>query len=460
VVESLQSIFKPDQIKSDAASLLYYGNDWTSNFDVKASAIVFPESIEQVVNLVKWARKTKTAIIPSGGRTGLSGAAVATNGEVVVSFEKMNKILSFNELDQTVTIQPGVITENLQKYAAEKGFFYPVDFAARGSSQMGGNIATNAGGIKVLKYGLTRDWVASLKVVTGTGEILELNHALIKNATGFDLRQLFVGSEGLLGFIVEATMRLTTPPPPSRLLLLGIPNLDAVMNVCKEMKKRVHLLAFEIFSEKGLARVIEHTKLPRPLPTIAPYYLLVEFECQNEDQETNALSAFESCVEQGWVLDGLLDQSETQAKQFWRYREDITEALAQYTPYKNDISVKISDVPKFMTDLDNVFNKAYPKWEVVWFGHIGDGNLHISILRPSGMTKEEFVRECRKVDEMVYTAVRKYQGSISAEHGVGLTKKDFLQFTRSPAEIQIMRQIKQIFDPDSILNPGKVFDLK
>lgn len=460
MIENLKAFLKPDQIKSDSESLAYYGKDWTSYFEIKASAIVFPENVEQVVSLVKWARQTKTALVPSGGRTGLSGAAVATKGEVVVSFEKMNKILDFNEIDQTVTIQPGVITENLQKFATEKGLFYPVDFAARGSSHMGGNIATNAGGIKVLKYGLTREWVASLKVVTGAGDVLELNRGLIKNATGFDLRHLFIGSEGLLGFTVEATIRLAQPPPPTKLLLLGVANLDAVMNVSKELRKEINLTAFEIFSEKGLVHVLEHTKLARPLPTIAPYYLLAEFEATQPEAEEKALAAFESCVEKGWVLDGTLNQNETQAKTFWRYREDITESLVQYTPYKNDISVRISDVPNFMRDLDNVFNQAYPNWTVVWFGHIGDGNLHISILRPKDMTKEAFIKECRKVDEFVYGAVKKYHGSISAEHGVGLTKKDFLEFTRSKEEIQLMRQIKKVFDPDSILNPGKVFDLE
>lgn len=458
MIEELKSILKPEQIKNDTQSIQYYGKDWTSYFDVKASAIVFPETIEDVVSLVRWARKTKTSLIPSGGRTGLSGAAVATRGEVVVSFERMNKILDFNELDQTVTIQPGVITENLQKFAAEKGFFYPVDFAARGSSHMAGNIATNAGGIKVLRYGLTREWVASLKVVTGSGELLELNRALIKNATGFDLRHLFIGSEGVLGFIVEATIRLTTPPPPTRLLLLGASGLDAVMNVFRELKKKVNLMAFEIFSENGMVGVMNHTGLPRPLPTVAPYYLLAEFECSGPEHEEKALAAFESCVENEWVTDGLLNQSEAQAATFWRYREDITESLARFTPYKNDVSVRISNVPNFMRDLDAVFKKNYPGWEVVWFGHIGDGNLHISILRPENMTKEAFIQECRRVDEHVFTAVKKYGGSISAEHGVGLTKKDFLEFTRSKSEIEIMRQIKKILDPDLIMNPGKVFD--
>ena len=197
-LNELELFLSKDQIKTDEESLKYWGKDWTTYFDIKASAIVFPRKIEDVVGLVKWARKNKIALVPSGGRTGLSGAAVASQGEVVVSFDQMNKIKEFNPTDQTVVIDPGVVTETLQEFAHAQQLFYPVDFAATGSSQMGGNIATNAGGIKVVRYGLTRDWIAGLKVVTGTGELLELNNGLVKNATGYDLRHLFVGSEGTL----------------------------------------------------------------------------------------------------------------------------------------------------------------------------------------------------------------------------------------------------------------------
>jgi len=451
--------FKAEQIKTDAESLKYYGKDWTTYFDISASAIVFPTTTEDVQKLVVWARRHKIGLVPSGGRTGLSGAAVATRGEVVVSFEKMNRILNFNDVDQTVTIQPGVITEALQNYAVEKGMYYPVDFAASGSSQMGGNIATNAGGIKVVRYGLTRDWVAGLKVVTGTGELLELGRGLVKNATGFDLRHLFIGSEGTLGFVVEAMIRLSPPPPPLQVLVMGVSGLDSVMQVFAEFKKKCTLTAFEMFSEKALQKVIESTGLPRPFATACEYYVLAEVEMRGEADEANVLSVFEACMEKNLVLDGAMSQSEAQASSFWRLREDISESLAKYSPYKNDISVSISRVPPFMQDLDQILKKAYPAWEVVWFGHIGDGNLHINILRPTGMSKEDFVKECRQVDQMVFTAVRAQGGSISAEHGVGLTKKSFLTYTRSPAEIELMKGIKRVFDPDNIMNPGKVFDL-
>lgn len=459
-MSALQDFLRPEQIKTDPESLAYYGRDWTTYYDIKAKAIVFPEKTEEVVALVKWARATKTALVPSGGRTGLSGAAVATNNEVVVSFERMNKIRDFNDFDQTVVVEPGVVTEQLQNFAAEKGYIYPVDFAARGSSQIGGNIATNAGGIKVVRYGMTREWVLGLKVVTGAGEVLELNKGLIKNATGFDLRQLFVGSEGVLGFVVEATMKLTPTPPRAQVLMLGLTGLETLMPVFGLLKKGLNLTAFEMFSRQSLDIVMEHHVLPDPLGENCPYYVVAEFESPSEESEGRALELFEKGVEEGWIKDGALSQSNEQAKTFWKYREDISESLAKFSPYKNDISVKTSEVPSCLTQLDLLLKQAYPTWRVIWFGHIGDGNLHINILRPDGMSKEEFVKECQKVDVLVFETVRNHQGAISAEHGVGLSKKPFLNFTRSEAEIQLMRQIKTVFDPDNIMNPGKVFDLK
>lgn len=458
-LSGLDKIFPADRLKTDAESLKYWGKDWTTYFDINASAIVFPNSAEEVQSLVRWARTNKVSLVPSGGRTGLSGAACATQGEVVVSFDQLNKIKNFNATDSSVVVEAGVVTESLQEFAREKNLFYPVDFAATGSSQMGGNIATNAGGIKVVRYGLTREWVVGLKVVTGTGEILNLNQGLIKNATGYDLRHLFIGSEGTLGFVIEATMRLAPPPPELKVLVMGVSGLDTVMKIFAEFKAKTTLTAFEMFSDKALKKVLEATHLVPPFETPCPFYVLAEVESRNSHDEEQALSVFEKGIEEGWILDGVISQSEAQATTFWRYREDISESLARYSPYKNDISVSVSKVPDFMTDLEAVFLKAYPTWEVIWFGHIGDGNLHINILRPEGMTKEDFVRECRQVDVHVFDAVKKYHGSISAEHGVGLSKKSFLNYTRSAAEIELMRGIKKVFDPDGIINPGKVLDI-
>ncbi len=444
-------------IQTDESSLKHYGKDWTTYFDIKASAVLFPRHTEDVVEITKWARKNKISLVPSGGRTGLSGAACATNSEVIVSFEKMNQIKDFNPLDQTVTCEAGVITEALQRFAIEKGLYYPVDFAARGSSQIGGNIATNAGGIKVVRYGMTRQWIAGLTVVTGAGEVLRLNQGLVKNATGYDLRQLFIGSEGTLGFVTEALIQLSPAPASSKVLLLACPDLNQIMKVFQVFKEKTNLVAFEFFSDLALQYVQKSTHLPDPLPTKSAYYIVTEVECPSESAEEKILSVFENCLEKSWIVDGALAQSGQQSTDFWRYREDISESLSSSSPYKNDVAVKISKVPDFVLDLDLILKKNYPTWEVVWFGHIGDGNLHINILRPNGMTKEDFLKECQKVDKLVFEAVQRQSGSISAEHGVGLTKKQFLSYTRSNEEIALMKGIKKVFDPDNIMNPGKIF---
>jgi glycolate oxidase subunit GlcD len=454
----LKRLLDPARIHTDADSLATYGRDWVKHYEIHPSAVVFPTTAEEVAAIVKWARAHHIGLVPSGGRTGLSGGACALHGEVVVSLDKMNRILDFNPIDRTVTVEAGVVTEALQNYVRDQGFYYPVDFAARGSSQIGGNIATNAGGIKVIRYGMTRDWVAGLKVVTGTGEILELNRGLIKNATGYDFRQLFIGSEGTLGFVVEATLRFTTPPKPLTVLVLAVPDLDAIMRVFRAFRDALPLTAFEFFSDAALKLVIKHAHLAKPFESEAPNYLLIEVENEDESSMQKILDVFENCVSCGWVLDGVISQSETQARDFWRLREDISESTAPYMPYKNDVSVTVAKVPEFLTETDRVLKANYPDFEVIWFGHIGDGNMHINILKPADLAQEKFLERCSGVSDLLFEVIRKLGGSISAEHGVGLTKKKFLSFTRSPEEIALMKSVKATFDPDGLMNPGKILD--
>ncbi len=455
LVSELKKIISQDQIKSDSESLAIYGKDWTRYYKTNAVAVCFPKTTQEVQKIVKFARKNKIGLVPSGGRTGLSGAAVAMNGELVVSFEKMNKILEFNPIDRTIVCQAGVVTQDLQSYAKDHGAYFPVDFAARGTAMIGGNVATNAGGLNVVRYGLMRDWVAGLQVVTGQGEILNLNQGLVKNATGYDFRHLFVGSEGTLGFITEITLRVTTAPKQKTVMILGLDTLDDTLNVYSLFKTKIQVSAFEIFTYECLKYVLEnHSELLEPLAQKVKYYLLIEAETSDELPTT-----FEMAFEKNWVQDGVISQSETQAQNFWKYRDHISESLSKYTPYKNDISVKTSQVTKFMIEADSILKKEYPKFEVVWFGHIGDGNLHINILKPKSLEMPEFVKHCQHADQILFSLIQKFQGSISAEHGVGLSKKPFLQFTRSHEEIKLMKGIKVLFDPDNIMNPGKIFDL-
>jgi FAD/FMN-containing dehydrogenase len=408
--------------------------------------------------VVLLANELNLAIVPSGGRTGLSGGAVAKDGEIVVAMDRFNEVVNFNPVDRSVTVGAGMITANLQDFATEQGLFYPVDFAAAGSSQIGGNIATNAGGIKVIRYGMTRDWVMGLKVVNGAGDILELNKGLVKNNTGYDFRHLFIGSEGTLGLICEATIELARPPADSTVLVLGVDSFPAILDVLRTFSVQMELSAFEFFSQSALDKVTAQMGHAVPFATQAPFYALLEFESAAEAELDTAMALFEQTVEQGWVLDGVLSQSLSQAEALWKLREDISETLWHWQPYKNDISVLVSRMPDFLREVDELVEHSYPDFELVWYGHIGDGNLHLNILKPQTLSNEDFVARCVPVSKEIGQLLAKFEGSVSAEHGVGLLKKDYLHYSRSPLELELMKQIKKVFDPNAILNPGKLFD--
>lgn len=459
VLQALQACVGESRVLTDADSLERYGRDWTRVHTPAPSAVVLPGSAEEVQALVKVALARQLALVPSGGRTGLSAGAVACQGEVVIALDRLNRIDEFNPVDRTVRCGAGVVTAQLQAFAAEQGLFYPVDFASSGSSQIGGNISTNAGGIKVIRHGMTRDWVAGLKVVTGRGELLDLNRGLVKNNAGYDLRQLIIGAEGTLGIVVEATMQLARPPQNLTVMVLGVPDMAAVMQVLETWQGAMDLQAFEFFSELALQKVVAHQGLQRPFETVSGFYALLEFEQHTEAELDQAMALFEHCVEQGWVVDGVVSQSVAQAQALWRLREDISETISRWTPYKNDIATTIVRVPDFLAEVEAVVNRAYPDFEIVWFGHIGDGNVHLNVLKPDELPMAEFQQRCGEVSRWVFEIVQRHEGSVSAEHGVGLLKKDYLHYSRSEAEIAIIKQIKQVFDPQGIMNPGKIFDL-
>ena len=454
------SFLRSDQIKTDADSLLQYGRDWTRVYPSRPVAILFPQTTEEVREIVIWARSSQTQLVPSGGRTGLSGGAVAAKGEVVVSFDRMNQILELNETDRILRCQSGVVTEKIQNLAAEKGFYFPIDFASKGSSQIGGNIATNAGGTKVIRYGLTREHISSLEVVTGRGEILHLNRDLTKNNAGYDLRQLFIGSEGSLGLITTVGLKLTNPPKNLSVLLLAISDLRHSTEILERFRKRLSITAFEFFTDVALRYVLRNSsELQAPFENPAPVYLLLEFEALSDQDIESALQIFEGSLSEKLVIDGVLSQNDQQAQNFWKYRENISECLAPFRPYKNDISTRISKIPAFVREVEEFFAAQMLGLEIVWFGHIGDGNLHINIIDTRGRSPSEFAALTADLSTQVFSLVQKFGGSISAEHGVGLVKKPYLAMSVSPEEIEMMKLVKKIFDPDGILNPGKIFDL-
>ncbi|ETN93457.1 putative FAD-linked oxidoreductase [Gammaproteobacteria bacterium MOLA455] len=458
IIEQLVAIVGESRLLLEVDDLQRFGVDRTMLWQAAPCGVVLPGTVEEVQSIVRLANQYNLAIVPSGGRTGLSGGAVAKDGELVVALDRINQVIEFNPVDRSVKVGAGMITGQLQQFAAERGLCYPVDFASSGSSQIGGNIATNAGGIKVIKYGMTRNWVAGLKVVNGAGDLFELNKGLAKNNTGYDLRHLFIGSEGTLGLICEATIQLAPAPLESSVMVLGIEYFPEIVDVLTCFSHALDLSAFEFFSQQALDKVLAHRGHAVPFQTETAFYALLEFEHSSPDVVDKAMELFEHCVDKGWVMDGVLSQSLSQAKSLWKLREDISETLWQWQPYKNDISVRISRMADFLGEVDQLVMEQYPDFEIIWYGHIGDGNLHLNILKPEVLSVDQFHSKCVNVNSLIGQLLAKYEGSVSAEHGVGLLKKDYLHYSRSEVEMDMMRSIKRAFDPNHIMNPGKLFD--
>ncbi|MCY1019947.1 FAD-binding oxidoreductase [Pyxidicoccus sp. MSG2] len=450
--------FPPDFLTREPAELQEFGRDWTRVYTPAPSAVALPRSTDEVARLLALCHQHRVAVVPSGGRTGLAGGAVAARGEVVLSLQRMARMGPVDLLGNTVRVQAGAVTEAVHHHCAGHGLTWPVDFASKGSSTVGGNIATNAGGVKVIKYGLTRQWVLGLQVVTAQGQVLELNGALEKNNTGTDLRQLFIGSEGTLGVITEATLKLTQLPGKLDVFLFAVPDVAAVLRLFRDARQQTAfgISAYEFFTDKCLARLQRHRKLRSPFDASSGCYVLLEAEPRDAAAVEVWLG---SLFERGLVTDGTQAQGASQAAELWALREGISESLsATGMPHKNDISLPVAGLEGFCAELESVFAARYPGWEICLFGHIGDGNLHVNIMKPDDMEKAEFLSRTKQADPTMFELVRKHGGSISAEHGIGLLKKDYLGYSRSPAELELLRALKRAMDPQGILNPGKVID--
>jgi FAD/FMN-containing dehydrogenase len=444
-------------VTTDAGDLATYGRDWTKVHEPRPRCVVFPKTTAEVAAVLRVASERGAPVVPSGGRTGLAGGAVAASGEIVLSMAKMTRMDEVDVTGATVRVQAGAVTEAVHHHVAPAGLTWPVDFASKGSSQVGGNIATNAGGVKVIRYGLTRQWVLGLEVALASGEVLELGGALEKNNTGVDLRQLFVGSEGILGVVTEATLKLTRAPGEQEVLLFAVPDLPSVLALFREARRGPFVIsAYELFTDVCLARLERHRSVRAPFTERSPCYVLMEVEAADE-------AALEAWVTEifgaGLATDGVLAQHGGEARDLWTLREGISESLsATGLPHKNDISLPIARLEAFSGELASVFSSRYPGWEIAIFGHVGDGNLHVNVMKPDAMAKDDFLAKTKEADLELFRLVRAHGGSISAEHGIGLLKKPYLHYTRSEAEIGIMRDMKRVLDPKGILNPGKVFD--
>jgi len=451
-IQAMQAAFSPEHWSVDENDRKHFGQDWTYPERPNPCAIFFPRKKEDVIALVKLARKHKMAIVPSGGRTGLSGGACALNGEVVLSLSKMNKISAVDIISRTVHVEAGAITEAVHEACHEHGLMWPVDFASKGSSTVGGNIATNAGGINVIKYGNTRHWVLGLEVVMANGELLELNGKLEKNNSGPDLKELFIGSEGILGIIVGAILKLAPLPGEKTTVLLGVSDVSAVHRIFKHGRKSgANFHAFELFSHSCMEIVSHFSKLPNPLQKPAAWYLLTEWEGESE--------WFDPVLEMEGVVDGRMAQSSEEVKMIWSFRERIAESVSlRQNPNKNDISVAVDQVPEFLNTFGKTLPARFPKVDFFLYGHLGDGNLHLNTLPKDKTAPEKWKAMQAELNLAVAEITRDFHGSISGEHGVGLIKKPYLEYCLSKNEIDLIRGLKGVFDPENLLNPGKVVD--
>lgn len=453
-LESLRGKFREDFFSFDPAELKQFGTDWTKLFEPNPGAICFPKTTEEVSEILKICNERGIPVVPSGGRTGLAGGALAKDGELVISLSKMNQIGKVDLLSLTLPVQAGAITEAVHQSCEPHGLTWPVDFGSKGSSTVGGNISTNAGGINVIRYGMTRNWVLGLTVVTMNGEVLRLNGALEKNNTGLDLKHLFIGSEGILGMVTEAVLKLTHLEKNRELFFFATSELSKVFQLLEATRASpISLHAFEVFSRNCFDATAKALGFRTPFENSHAYYVLVE----------GISDSFEAWLENAFakefVIEGVQPKNKEEGRQFWKVRESIAEILRSHgLNHSNDISVPVYCLNRFLEDWTSSFRNKYPTWQQFVFGHFGDGNLHIHALKPEEMSKEEFVKQAHKVDEDLFGLVKKYEGSISAEHGVGLLKKENLFYSKTPTEIEILKQIKKILDPRGLLNPGKVID--
>jgi FAD/FMN-containing dehydrogenase len=440
-----------------------YELDWRKRYRGKAMAVVRPGNTAEVVAVVRACAVAGVSLVPQGGNTGLVGGGVpdASGQQVLLSLGRLNRIRHVDADNLTFTVEAGCVLQTLQAAAEAQGLLFPLSLAAEGSCTIGGNLASNAGGTQVLRYGNARELCLGLEVVTPQGDVWDGLSGLRKDNTGYDLRDLYIGSEGTLGIITAATLKLFPRPGAVTTALASCDSIEACVALLRLARQHLDagLTGFEVMERFALSLVGKHfPQLPRPLPE-APWTVLLELAAPSEDTARAQLeallgAALEACT----VSDAAVAESLAQARALWQLRESIPLAQAEEgLNIKHDIALPVSAIPTFVRSTDAALRAALPGVRLVTFGHLGDGNLHYNVQAPEGVSAAEFLKNHEHaVNALVYDAIQRWGGSFSAEHGIGALKRDELAARKSPVALGLMRALKQALDPNGLMNPGRV----
>ncbi len=464
LIESLRQIVGAPNVLTEG-NLTAWVQDWRKRETGKALAVVRPGSTLEVAAVVKACAAAGVSIVPQGGNTGMVVGSTpdASGTQVVLSLQRMNSVRALDATNLAITVDAGCVLQTIQETCEQAGFLFPLSLASEGSCTIGGNLGTNAGGTQVVRYGNTRDLCLGLEVVTAQGGVWNGLSGLRKDNTGYDLRDLFIGSEGTLGVITAATMKLYPLPAAQLTALAAVPSLDAAVELLGLAHRHLSsgLTGFEVMGQFALSLVVKHFPQQRvPLYQDTPYCVVLE----NSDHESEAHARaqferlLEAAMEQGCVTDAVVAESITQACALWHIRESIPLAQAEEgLNIKHDISIPVSRIPEFVRVTDTLLAQAFPGARLVNYGHLGDGNLHYNVQAPAGADAAAFLNDQEQgINTLVYESVDQFGGSISAEHGVGSLKIDKLEHHKSPVALDMMRAIKQALDPQGIMNPGRV----
>jgi FAD/FMN-containing dehydrogenase len=465
-IANLRTCFAGKLYTSEADKAPYL-LDWRQRYQGAALAVAEPDSAADVAAVVSWCAQNGAAVVPQGGNTGLSGGSIpdASGNAVVLSLRRMSAVRAIDVVNNTITVEAGCVLQTVQEAALAAGRLFPLSLAAQGSCTIGGNLSTNAGGVQVLRYGNARELCLGLEVVTAQGEVWDGLRGLRKDNTGYDLRDLFVGSEGTLGVITAAVLKLHPLPTAKQVAWVAVESPATAMQLLGLAQQRLGagLTAFELISDVCLGLVLTHFAGSRsPLQSQSLWYVLME--CSDFVSQTHCTDALqtilETAFEAGLFADAAVSDNDTQFKAIWALRENISEAqAAEGKNIKHDIAVPISSIAQFVAETTAQIQATFAGVRMVTFGHLGDGNLHYNVSPAVGADPNEFLKHQDALNLLVHDAVARYKGSVSAEHGLGVLRRDEAARYKSPVELSLMRAVKQALDPQGIMNPGKVLAL-